>query len=227
VVARLPRRYVLGRPAAFVARHLRLLHGQPLREGEVRLEAYRHPRSGTTAWDVLIVARDRPGLLATFAGVLALRGASVLAADAATCSDGLVLDVFTVASAYGLPLESTIWSQIRDDLNAARIGRVPLRELFGSPITSGGVQVRIDNTESQVFSVVEVRAPDQVGLLYRIANALHALGLDIHHARITTPPQGALDVFYVWGLDGQKLQDPDAVAQELAARLRGDGAQAM
>ena len=42
-------------------------------------------------------------------GVLALRGATVLAADAATSADGLVLDVFTVGSAYGAPLEASLW----------------------------------------------------------------------------------------------------------------------
>jgi [protein-PII] uridylyltransferase len=223
VVARLPRRYVLARSPAFAVRHLRLLRGEPLSDGEVRLQAHRRPRGGSGAWDVLIVARDRPGLLATFAGVLALRGASVLAADAATCSDGLVLDVFTVMSAYGLPLESTIWPQLRADLNAALQGRLPLQDLLGSPVSGVGVEVRIDNAESQVFSVVEVRAPDQVGLLYRIASALHALQLDIHHARITTPPEGALDVFYVWSLAGNKVDDADVTAQELARRLRGDG----
>jgi [protein-PII] uridylyltransferase len=71
--------------------------------------------------------------------------------------------------------------------------------------------------------VVEVRAPDQVGLLYRIAHALHELGLDIHQARIATHPEGALDVFYVWDLNGEKLSAPAATrsAQDLTARLRG------
>jgi [protein-PII] uridylyltransferase len=217
-VPKLPRRYVLSRTPAFVVRHLQLLRGEPLRDGEVRLAAIRHRRGGGGAWDVQIVARDRPGLLATFAGVLALRGASVLAADAATCSDGLVLDVFTVTSVYGLPLEPSLWPQVRIDLEAALHERLPLKELLGSPVT-GEVTVQVQNEASEVFSVVEVRAPDQVGLLYRIASALHSLELDIHHARITTPPEGALDVFYVWDLGGEKLKDPERVAEELLMRL--------
>jgi len=70
--------------------------------------------------------------------------------------------------------------------------------------------VSVDNAASQFFSVVEVRAPDQVGLLYRITRALHDLGLDIHHAKIATRPEGALDVFYVWDLSGEKLDEPGA-----------------
>ena len=119
------------------------------------------------------------------------------------------------------------------DLQAALEGRIPLRDLLGArplePEEAEAIQVTVDNSASQFFSVVEVRAPDQVGLLYRITDGLHALGLDIHSARIATLPDGALDVFYVrdvagpGGGVGAKLNDPGAerAAQALAARLRG------
>jgi [protein-PII] uridylyltransferase len=156
------------------------------------------------------------------AGILALRGASVLGADAATSSDGLVLDVFTVSGAEGLD-----WSRVEDDIRLAALGKLPLHDLLGSrpmaPDEADLVSVSIDNTASQFFSVVEVRAPDQVGLLYRIASALHAEELDIHHARIATHPDGALDVFYVRRLHGAKLADADlpGLAAALTVRLRG------
>jgi [protein-PII] uridylyltransferase len=219
LVSRLPRRYVLTRTPAFVARHLALLEGAPLGDGEVRVHAYRHRQPGL--WEVLVVAHDRPGLLATVAGVMALRGASVLGADAATCSDGLVLDVFTVQHAVAH------WPDVGADLRAALRGEIPLHDLLGprrlEPGEAEAIHVAVDNAASQFFNVVEVRAPDQVGLLYRIASALHDLGLDIHHARIATNPEGALDVFYVRDLTGEKLSESaaDAAAARLAASLRG------
>lgn len=220
VVGRLPRRYVLTRSPDLAARHLELLERGPLADGEVRMQALRH-QSGV--WDLLVVARDRPGLLATLAGVLALRGASVLGADAATSSDGLVLDVFNVASSQ--PLH---WPSIERDLDSALQGLIPLQDLLGTPPAEFAdptrIHVTIDNSASQFFSVVEVRAPDQVGLLYRIASALHREQLDIQHARITTHTDGAFDVFYVRTLDGAKLSDAAAqeVAGFVAARLRGE-----
>lgn len=219
-VARLPRRYVLTRPPEQAARHLGLLERGPLAEGEVRIQPSRHRQPGL--WDLLLVARDRPGLLSTLAGVLALRGASVLAADAATASDGLVLDVFTVLSAQ--PLQ---WPLIERDLHLALDGQIPLEDLLGSrPVPAedaAAIHVAIDNDASQFFSVVEVRARDQVGLLYRIASALHAEAVDIQHARIATHPDGAVDVFYVRDLNGAKLSDESArrIAESLKARLRG------
>ena len=225
LVPRLPRRYVLTRSPAFVARHLSLLAETPLADGQVRVRAYRH--RGSDLWDLLVVARDRPGLLATMAGVLALRGTSVLAAEAATCADGLVLDVFTVSGTHGVALERELWPAIAQDVQSALQDRLPLADLLGArPMPAEEaetIRVSVDNSASQFFSVVEVRAPDQVGLLYRIAHALHELGLDIHQARIDTHPEGALDVFYVWDLKGEKLTAPAAhrAAQALAARLRG------
>jgi [protein-PII] uridylyltransferase len=159
--------------------------------------------------------------------VLALRGATVLAADAATSADGLVLDVFTVGSAYGAPLEPSLWPLLTADLRAALEGQLPLEELLASApadaAQDGPVKVHVDNAASQVFSLVEVRAPDRVGLLYRITRALHDLGLDIHHAKVATYPEGALDVFYVWDLSGTKLDEQQAahVGAELTRRLHG------
>jgi len=206
-----------------VGRHLSLLGGTGLADGEFRMQAHRHRQPGV--WDVLIVARDRPGLLSMMTGVLALRGASVLAADAATTSDGLVLDVFTVSGADAIQ-----WSQIEGDIRSAVQGRIPLEDLLGSravpPEEAAATHVAIDNVASQFFSVVEVRAPDQVGLLYRIASALSAEQLDIHHARIATHPDGVLDVFYVRDLHGEKLSDvvAERVSARLTARLRGEPA---
>jgi [protein-PII] uridylyltransferase len=224
-VSRLPRRYVLMRPPEVAARHLALLQRGPLREGEVRIQASRHREPGL--WDLLVVARDRPGLLATLAGVLALRGASVLAADAATSSDGLVLDIFTVSS--GEPLQ---WPRIEADLDLALEHRIPLRDLLGSravpPEEAAATHVVVDNSASQLFSLIEVRAPDQVGLLYRVASALYDEHLDIQHARIATHPDGALDVFYVRTIEGKKLSEPEAtrLSTALTTRLRGDSATA-
>jgi [protein-PII] uridylyltransferase len=135
--------------------------------------------------------------------------------------------VFTVSSAYGVPLEAALWPRLQADLRAALEGRLPLEDLLAAPSApaeeDAAVSVSVDNAASEVFSVIDVRAEDRVGLLYRIARGLHDLGLDIHHARIATHAHLAQDVFYVWDLQGEKLNEPRAsrAADDLAARLRG------
>jgi [protein-PII] uridylyltransferase len=221
MVPHLPHRFLLARPPSAVARHLALA-GQDLPAADaVQIQAT--PHRSSAVWELEVVARDRPGLLATIAGVLSLRGITVLSADAATCSNGLVLDVFTVASAYGQPLDAGIWPKVRADLEAGLKERLPLRDLLAHRTSDepSGATVRVDNTASQFYSLVEVRAPDRVGLLYRIALGLSELGVDIHHAKIATQPSGVIDTFYVWKATGGKLEEGIAsiVACELERRL--------
>ena len=72
--------------------------------------------------------------------------------------------------------------------------------------------MRIDNEASSNATVVEVRAPDRVGLLYRITKAIADLGLDIRHARVQTLGPEVVDTFYVRGGEG-KVTDPYHLAE--------------
>jgi [protein-PII] uridylyltransferase len=76
--------------------------------------------------------------------------------------------------------------------------------------------VTVDNSLSDTHTVVEVKAPDRLGLLYLITRALAAEGLDIATAKIATDRDQAFDAFYVVDRGGGKVSDPEAIA-----RLRG------
>ena len=65
-------------------------------------------------------------------------------------------------------------------------------------------------------TVVEVRSPDDVGVLYRIARTFTALGLDIHQARAVTLGQEVVDTFYVRDESGGTVDDR---AEEISAAL--------
>ena len=58
-------------------------------------------------------------------------------------------------------------------------------------------EVRIDNSLSADFTIVEVFTFDRTGLLYALARKLHDLGLVIRHAKIGTYLDQVVDVFYV------------------------------
>ena len=70
--------------------------------------------------------------------------------------------------------------------------------------------------------MVEVRAQDQPGLAYTIAEALAELGLDITFAKIATAKALALDVFYVTDAQKRKLS-PEALPAVEQALLRALG----
>jgi [protein-PII] uridylyltransferase len=55
----------------------------------------------------------------------------------------------------------------------------------------------VHEDESPDAVIVEVRASDGVGVLYRIAGALRDAGLDIRLAKIATLGHEVVDTFYV------------------------------
>ena len=84
-------------------------------------------------------------------------------------------------------------------------------------------EVVVDNDASADATVVEVRGPNAVGALYRIARALLVCRLDVRHAKVLTLGHEIVDSFYVVDVEGRKVEDRDrleelerAVLSELA-----------
>jgi [protein-PII] uridylyltransferase len=146
----------------------------------------------------------------------------------------VTLDTFYVNDPGGdAILDESRWETVTRDLRRALAGecsvealladRRPRRPGLVRPSTPGPVRVTVDNTLSDTHTVVEVKAPDRVGLLYLVTRALAAEGLDIATAKIATDLDHALDAFYVTDRAGRKVEDPaaqvrvrEAIARALA-----------
>jgi [protein-PII] uridylyltransferase len=163
-----------------------------------------------------VVAPDYLGLLATVAGVLALSGVTVRSAS--TLSDfteAMALLEFEVAPTFDVLPD---WNKVRQSLEDALGGRLPLDDRLAEresqyarhrrPISAAPpvVQVSTHNAESDLATVIEVRAPDTGPVLYRIARAISAAGVDIVCALVNTIGAEAIDVFYVRTGDGARLE---------------------
>jgi len=162
-----------------------------------------------------VVAPDRQGLFSRVAGVLALHGLGVLDA-AATSLEGRALEVLRVESTFGPTIE---WSKVLDDLERAVEGRLALQarladraRVYAGRSTRGAIheppRVVVDNDASRDATVVEVHAPDSIGVLYRITRALAELDLNIVSAKVQTLGGRVVDAFYVRDQAGGKLTDP-------------------
>jgi [protein-PII] uridylyltransferase len=77
--------------------------------------------------------------------------------------------------------------------------------------------VSVDNHLSDTHTVVEVKCPDRVGLLYLITRTLAGFDLSIASARIATDIDHAFDTFYVADRHGHRIEDPDEMARVRAA----------
>jgi [protein-PII] uridylyltransferase len=72
--------------------------------------------------------------------------------------------------------------------------------------------VVVDNSLSNVYTVIEVSGLDRGGLLYDLTNAISKLNLNIASAHITTFGERAVDAFYVTDLTGAKVISPQRQA---------------
>ncbi len=192
-----------------ILRHLELMSPPP-EPGGVRVDV----RPGAAATNVVVVAHDRPGLLAALSGVFALHNVSVLDGRFFTRADGIVLDSFHVVDALGGALDERRWTRVRADMARAVRGELPLEELLREKARayrrSGGdgrVEVLVDTAASEGFTVIEVHCADRVGLLHDIARALFELELDIRLAKVDTLGRDVVDTFYVRGVDGEPVRD--------------------
>lgn len=175
---------------------------------------------GDDCWSLLIMAADRPGLLAKICGVMALNNLAVIRAQIFTWDDGTVVDVIDVRPLDGVTFDEKDWLALGGDLDKAICHRLGLghrlykklssshgrrRELAGELAT----KVVIDNKSSDTYSVVEVYSVDLPGQLYRITQMLADFGMNIHKAYIATEVGQLIDVFYLLDAQGEKLIDEE------------------
>jgi [protein-PII] uridylyltransferase len=136
--------------------------------------------------------------------------------------------VFEVVAEFGDLPDSTL---VAGDLRRVLEGRLDVadrldRRAQAAPprfVLAPPPKVALVDDASELATVVEVRAHDAPGLLWRIGRALGECGLDVRAARVETLGAEAVDVFYVTGPDGKPLTDPDLrrdVADGVLAALR-------
>ncbi|MGW5578985.1 [protein-PII] uridylyltransferase [Micromonospora chokoriensis] len=153
-----------------------------------------------TGDQVSVAAADRRGLLATVAGCLALHRLEVLSADASVV-DGRALVECRVQPRYGLPPDPV---PLRADLRRAVAGDVSVTQrLRGRALAArgGGAAPRVVwHREAATDAVLlELRAADAAGLLYRVTCALDEAGALVRAARISTLGADVVDAFYLVG----------------------------
>jgi [protein-PII] uridylyltransferase len=169
---------------------------------------------------VIVAAPDRPGLFSSVAGALALNGMDVRAANISG-EDGIAVEVFTVEVARGTWPDT---AKLREDLAAVLSDRLALGERLSErervyPLRRGsaahlpGSDVSVDNEASETATVLEVRAPDEIGLLHRITSALFDTGLDVVSARVSTLGEMVVDAFYVRESGGSKVTDVSRLSE--------------
>lgn len=174
--------------------------------------------------EVAVVADDRPGLLSLVAGTLAMHRLDVRSASTATF-DGRALLVWIVEASYGSAVTADqLAADIRRSLDGSLDLRSALRRREESyrgtemPFDRPGNTVEVHTGASRSATVVEVRAHDRPGTLYRLTRALTDTGVNIASAHLESRGANVIDTFYVTDRAGGPLNP--AAAENVVAVLQ-------
>jgi [protein-PII] uridylyltransferase len=160
---------------------------------------------------VTVVAADRLGLLASVAGCLTLHRLDVVSADTATVvgDNGPVATVSCRVQSRDTAGPER--QRLATDLRRALTGELDVSEALAARVRStsrlrGGAgreaappRVVWAMERATDATILELRAADDIGLLYRVAHALELAGANVRAARISTLGSDVVDAFYLLG----------------------------
>lgn len=187
-------------------------------------------------WRITIVSYDHVGMLSIITGLLQAFGFDIIdghiftyepkghEADAGPDQSDYqyIVDVFTVRSVSG-STNAHAWDRYEDDLrhmirelgrgHRAQVqGELAERVVAATPRSTElrqlyPVDISIDNETDERYTVLHIDAPDTVGFLYELTNALSQLDVDIARVDVSSVGERVRDTLYVTDLNDRRLTD--------------------
>jgi [protein-PII] uridylyltransferase len=206
---RMSAQYLLNTPLEEIYLHMAMIDrlrqtGQPTVDLKTEF--------GTDFTEATIVAYDdtRPGLFAKIAGVLYALDLNLHAVQVFTRGSSVRIALDTVWIDYrGKPLSANKKAEVQETIRLVLTSSLSLTELFEKRKKTPKIQIihgaRIDADASDRYSLLEIRAPDEPGVVYRLSQAISRMGWNIHSARLSVWGSRVRATFYLTDLDGNKI----------------------
>jgi len=175
------------------------------------------PEQGHTVMTFCTWERER--LLAKVAGSFSVVPLNILSADVFPRGDNVVLGVFRVCDTNARPatdprdfkvVEQTLRRALEDEsfhfLPLIEKAKRQSRRL--APAIEFPTRITIDNKTHPTYTLIEIQAPDRLGLLYDVLSCLDRENILILLSRINTQAGAAIDTLYVVdGANHAKITD--------------------
>ena len=211
----LPVSYRRAFDIAAVTAHARL----SAERGEELVNVGSFPSNRAPGTAICVIAKDRPGLLATISAGLVMCGLDVICGEAYTrrLPDGKAeaVDVFWLRHAETLERKLRVQkpeiSALKANLIGLLDGRIDPREALDRPpvsmpsSSSTGTLVRFLEGDDGELARLEVETSDRSGLLHALSRALFEQGVQIVESEVKTIENRVFDRFSVVELDGSSI----------------------
>lgn len=186
--------------------------------------------------EITVMTNDQEGLLYKLCGIISSMDVSIFDARVFTANDGLAIDRFRV-----FPLVEPF--QHPDDIKNELEKRLK-KVLFENEAVENWVgkfrskwkrkfkltsvfEPEISIIENNEMTMIEIYAPDTLGLLYCVTKSFSELHLPIEQAKIATRVDGANDTFYVKKNNLSGSKNYDRIKHKLSESISGFVAQSV
>ena len=170
--------------------------------------AFVYKQNGSDTAKVVVYYKNEFGFFNKISGILACLDASITTAKSYDLLDGKIVDVFTVkldedSGLDDFKLEDLIYRVENSDFDLDRCMESKRKRFLNRleraklEISLQNVDVIVDNSLSELYTVIRVFAPDRIGLVYYITKVLVEFQLQIGMFILDTKGSVAVDTFYV------------------------------
>jgi [protein-PII] uridylyltransferase len=167
--------------------------------------------------NITVIAKDTISLLSKLCGSFVINDLNIHDAKIFTRKDSIIIDSFNVTdfrthksigeSRYE-KIKSSIINALSGNLNIVKeiqIAKSRWKRLTNN-MGDSTMPLDVEFEEHDNYNIIDISAPDKIGLLYNITNKMSELGLTVAFAKISTKVDGVLDAFYVNRNNGKKIK---------------------
>lgn len=184
--------------------------------------------------EVHVITWDRAGLFYKLAGAFNAAGLTILSSKVVSRTDHIAIDTFYVREPghgtvqdkkmrerfdafleQALMHNTDLLPEILQQAKKQAAARRYTRDSGRAEIVQATFPPRVDvyHELSMERTIVEVQAPDAIGLLFRCARTISEHQFDITFARIGTERHMAIDTFYIVDVSHAEVSDPNRLKQ--------------
>ncbi|MBZ0179847.1 MAG: [protein-PII] uridylyltransferase [Melioribacteraceae bacterium] len=170
--------------------------------------------------NVTVITKDSSSLLSKLCGALSINDLNIHDANIFTRNDGIVIDSFNVTDyRTQKKVEEARYEKITIDLTLAVENELAIGTAFKkieskwrrfeNKLFNIASKIKIEFERHEKYTIIDVYAPDKLGLLYQVTKRMNELGLAIFFAKIATKGDDVVDAFYVLNNKGNKIPQND------------------
>ncbi len=165
---------------------------------------------------LVVVNREMEGAFTSVVGIISSRRLNIQSAHLIKCLDGTEVYTVDITRPNLAPLTDSLKKEeLEKALVDALKGRLDVEEELKKKhirlskkerVVHNKTKIRLNNTTHPIYTALEVKTQDRLGLLYLITKELLSMGLELHMATVSTEGNRAVDTFFVTK-DGKKLKE--------------------